>query len=387
MIRVLLIARYHDPTMSRKLDLLAAHSDVMLWHICPRHWRDELIQTQLATKASTYRQAAIEIARPSDPHRALYHTLTFGLSDFSPDIIHAEEEPDSLPALQIAFARRLFASRAKLLLNTWQNVDRPLKRSVRWVMNIALRASDGIMCANTAARDLLRQRGYNKLVEVLPAIGVDTRVFAPGFRQEREPVTIAYIGRLVAEKGIDTLIGAIKQINQSGVAQPLKLQIIGDGPYRSEIVDQATSVGHWVEFSAPMLPAQIAQALQQIDALVLPSRTTPVWKEQFGRVLIEAMACKTPVIGSDSGAIPEVIGDAGLIFPEGNATALATCLRRLIDSPALRADLAERGYARVLKHYTQERIAQRTLELYRQLVPPTKYGIMEQGKIKGDKRG
>jgi glycosyltransferase involved in cell wall biosynthesis len=93
-----------------------------------------------------------------------------------------------------------------------------------------------------------------------------------------------------------------------------------------------------------------------------------VWKEQFGRVLIEAMACKVPVIGSDSGAIPEVIGNAGLIFPEGDADALADRLRRLMASPALRLELATRGYARMRGLYTQERVAAQTAELYRQVM-------------------
>jgi glycosyltransferase involved in cell wall biosynthesis len=109
------------------------------------------------------------------------------------------------------------------------------------------------------------------------------------------------------------------------------------------------------------------QQLAALDVLVLPSRATPVWKEQFGRVLTEAMACRVPVVGSDSGAIPEVIGEAGLIFPAGDASALAGCLARLQAEPALRAELAERGYQRVLRHYTQAGLAERTAQFYRQL--------------------
>jgi glycosyltransferase involved in cell wall biosynthesis len=172
----------------------------------------------------------------------------------------------------------------------------------------------------------------------------------------------------VPEKGLDTLIDAVEQLIRSGEPQPVRLRIIGDGPHRSDIARYAEKLGNVVQFAAAMPPAQVAQQLHQIDALVLPSRTTPVWKEQFGRVLIEAMACGVPVIGSDSGAIPEVIGEAGLIFPEGDASALADCLRRLIDSPVLRAELAQRGMERVQAHYTQVHIAQRTLEFYRQML-------------------
>ena len=98
--------------------------------------------------------------------------------------------------------------------------------------------------------------------------------------------------------------------------------------------------------------------------LVLPSRSKPNWKEQFGRTLVEAMACGVPVIGSTCGEIPNVIGDAGLIFPEDDATALATQLRRLQSDCVVRADLAQRGRQRVLANFTQAQIARRTYEVY-----------------------
>jgi glycosyltransferase involved in cell wall biosynthesis len=127
-------------------------------------------------------------------------------------------------------------------------------------------------------------------------------------------------------------------------------------------------LGDLISLMPPMPPARVAEEMHEFDALVLPSRTTRLWKEQFGRVLIEAMACKVPVVASDSGAIPEVVGDAGLIFPEGDAQALADCLQRLMDSPELSQELAERGHARVLEHYTQVQIAAQTAAFYRELV-------------------
>ncbi|HTP07591.1 MAG TPA: glycosyltransferase [Anaerolineae bacterium] len=368
MMRVLFIARYRHRTMSRKVELLAAQPDVTICHICPRYWHDELVQVQQATTQTTYRQIAVDIHRPADPHRALYRTVTFALRDFQPDIIHAEEEPDSLSAAQIAVARRLFAPRAKLLLHTWQNLERPLKWYVRAILRMTLPASNGIMCASREAQDLLQRYGYTKLTPLLPALGVDTRVFTPGEMTSREQFTIAFVGRLVPEKGLDTLIDAVGLLTRSSAPLPVKLLIIGDGPYRSDIEHYAAKLRDAVQFTAAMPPAEIAPQLRQIDVLVLPSRTTPVWKEQFGRVLIEAMACGVPVVGSNSGAIPEVIGDAGLIFPEGDANALADCLQRLIAVPELRAELSQLGLARVQVHYTQERIAQQTLEFYRQVL-------------------
>ncbi|MFQ3664330.1 MAG: glycosyltransferase, partial [Chloroflexaceae bacterium] len=95
-----------------------------------------------------------------------------------------------------------------------------------------------------------------------------------------------------------------------------------------------------------------------------PSRTTPTWKEQFGRVLIEAMSCGVPVIGSSSGEIPHVIGEGGLTYPEGDVSALSAAIARLVADPAARRELACRGRERVLAHFTQAAIARRHVEVY-----------------------
>ncbi len=104
-----------------------------------------------------------------------------------------------------------------------------------------------------------------------------------------------------------------------------------------------------------------------MDVLVLPSRTTPVWKEQYGRVLLEAMVCQVPIVGSDSGAIPEVVGPAGLIFPEGNVDQLVRSLNTLYASPELAQRYGQAGYAQAIAGYSQEAIATRLLEVYQQV--------------------
>jgi len=378
--RILFVARYRDTTMHRKVELLAHLPELRLCYILPRAWQDELGQIEQCAALGTEAQQITlpMIGRTSDPHRALYRTITFGASRFRPDIIHAEEEPDSLAALQIALARRVFAPRSKLVLHTWQNVDRPKRWYVNAVLRATLNASDAILCANLEASRLLAQWGYRKYIQVLPAIGVDTRVFAPNPTRKDKPAAfvIGYVGRLVQEKGIDILVHAATQIHQpSDTGLPIQLSIIGEGPQRPALEAQASRSGHHVQFLGSLPPTQLAQHMGQLDAVVLPSRAKrwknqTVWKEQFGRILTEAMACKVPVIGSDSGAIPEVIGDAGLIFPEGSAAGLADCLRQLIESPALRLELADRGYRRVLQLYTQERIAEQTAAFYRRMATP-----------------
>jgi glycosyltransferase involved in cell wall biosynthesis len=371
MIRVLFIARYRDATMDHKLVLMTQQGDYLIRQVRPRRWLDELIQVAQTTETrGSLQQVAVPmLGQIADPHRALYGTLDFGMLRFRPHIVHAEEEPDSLAALQISLARRLFAPKARLILYTWQNIDRPRHRVVRWVKEFVLCAADGVLCANREAQAILERGGYRGKTWVLPAIGVDTQTFRPcSDRPERDRFVVGYVGRLVPEKGVDTLIEAVRLL-----AEPVELRIVGDGPYRQILENLARERGlaERVRFDPPMPPAQVAGAMCQLDALVLPSRTTQVWKEQFGRVLVEAMACKVPIVGSDSGAIPEVIGDAGLIFPEGDAPALAECLRQLMESPDLRHEMAERGYERVMRSYTQVQIAQKTAEYYREISAST----------------
>jgi glycosyltransferase involved in cell wall biosynthesis len=109
----------------------------------------------------------------------------------------------------------------------------------------------------------------------------------------------------------------------------------------------------------------------QLDVLVVPSRALPNWKEQFGRVLVEAMACGVPVIGSDSGEIPNVIADAGLVFPENDVAGLRSHLLELQQRPELRRELSQRGRQRVLDHYTQAQIAAQTVRVYREVTSGT----------------
>ena len=368
MTRVLLIARYYDATMLRKVSLLRMAADMAIRYLGPQYWQNDLVrfEQQPSTARSSADIAVPLLGRPSDPHWTVYRSLTLGLSGYQPQIIHAEEEPDSLAALQVAVARRLFAPRARLILNTWQNVDRPRRAEVRWVTRQTLRAADGVMCANAEAQSILRRHGYHGYTEVLPAIGVDTETFRPcPDRPARQSFVAGYIGRLAPEKGIGTLLEALARLDPE-----FELRLVGGGPDSPALQAHCRVLGlaDRVQFVPPMPPAKVAAYLCQLDALVLPSLTTQVWKEQFGRVLTEAMACGVPVVGSNSGAIPEVIGQAGLIFPEGDAAALADHLQQLQGSPALRQKLAQLGLARARGDYAQSVIAARTVAVYRHLL-------------------
>ena len=145
-----------------------------------------------------------------------------------------------------------------------------------------------------------------------------------------------------------------------------RLLFVGAGPYQTELERRVREIGK--EDQVTFLPGrpleQLPQVMNALDVLVLPSRTTPSWKEQFGRVLIEANACGTPVIGSSSGAIPEVVGGAGIVVPERNAKALADALRDMEADPAGRAAMGLVGRRQVEENYTWQRVAERMSGLY-----------------------
>ena len=377
-IRILFIARCRDDVINRKVELLACQADLSVCHVGPRHWREEYAQSKQSAVAGKGQQRLVvpTIGRVSDPHRVLYRSVRFGMERFRPHIIYAEEEPDSLAALQIALARRIVYPRAKLALFSWQNVNRPKRWYVRWVLQMTLRASDAMLCANQTGPSVLRQQGYMGPVEILPAYGVDMQLFKPchSLASDRQSFVVGYVGRLSPEKGIDLLISAFSQLCQgigSGTRprKSVELRIVGDGPERRRLGEQVQQEGltNHVRFVGAVSPLETAKHMCQMDALILPSRSTPVWQEQFGRVLVEAMACKVPVIGADSGAIPEVIGDTGLVFPEDDTVALTARLRQLIESPTMWHDFAERGYDRVRTFYSQERIAERTADFFRRM--------------------
>ena len=149
-----------------------------------------------------------------------------------------------------------------------------------------------------------------------------------------------------------------------------QLLLLGGGPLRAELAACAESLGieKRVVFLDQVPSMQMPSLYHQIDVLALPSLTRPNWKEQFGRVLVEAMCSGVPVVGSDSGAIPAIVGDAGLIVPEGDPVALAHAFLRLRHDLELYARSAAAGRLRAEHLFTHKAVAEATVSLYRKLL-------------------
>jgi glycosyltransferase involved in cell wall biosynthesis len=202
---------------------------------------------------------------------------------------------------------------------------------------------------------------------VIPQFGVDPDLFHPhAFRDSGRGFVIGSANRrLVPEKGVDLLLHAAAKL--PGIWRVL---IVGDGPERRYLEQLASDLGikDRVHFDRAISSSQMPAFLQQLDVLVLSSRTLPNWKEQFGRVLVEAMACEVPVIGSNSGEIPHVIGDGGLVFAEDDVAALGDLLLKLMQSEDQRRRLGQLGRQRILSMYTQAQIAAQTVTVYREMM-------------------
>jgi glycosyltransferase involved in cell wall biosynthesis len=368
--RVLFVAGYSHPSYHRKIELLANNPNLELFHVTVDTLDRPSGRYPSANGEQSYQVQAFPgfvWGRPGDSHRTLLRTCDFGARHFVPDLIHVESDVETTGTAQVVLARLLAAPQSKLVLYSWQNVYRKRKAYVRWLVRFVLSNADHICCANQEAIEVLRAQNYTGDATVTPLAGCDRRYFYPPPaetvtpRRTALPLVVGYVGRLVPEKGVDTLLDAVARMPLS-----ISLLIVGDGPLRPVLAAQAASLGlsERCKFVGHVPTGALREFMWQMDILVLPSRTTPQWKEQYGRVLIEAMGCRVAVVGSDSGAIPEVIGTAGFVFPEGDVTALAALLTRLVQNPALRLDAGERGLQLVEQRFTVECVSSRLLDVW-----------------------
>lgn len=349
----------------RKAEELARQPDIELITVVPARWRDGHSVLPLE-RAHTegYQLIVAPVAFNGQFHLHFYPTLGRLLSHLRPEVLHMDEEPYNLAtwhALRLATAVG-----ARSLFFTWQNLPRRYPWPFSHFEAANYRRADYAIAGNQDAVQVMRGKGYRGRLAVIPQFGVDPAIFAPALPTPREDFVIGYAGRLVPEKGIAVLLEACARLPFSGWT----LRLLGDGPDRSRLAKLTVrlSISDRVQFLGRRPSTQTSSFYQTLNVLVLPSLSRPNWVEQFGRVLVEAMACGVPVIGSDSGEIPNVIGDAGLVTPEGDTAALSAALAALAGDPARQSELAERGRARVLARYTHAHIAQATAQIYRAMI-------------------
>ena len=344
----------------RKLEELASLSGVELLAVIPTEWREggHTLRYEPLFRQS-YQTVLLPLALNGHYHLHFYRGLRAVIQRFRPDMIHLDEEPADVVALQTV----ALAGTARLVFFTWQNLLRRVPPPFNLIQRRTFRRASMALCGNAAAVSVLRAKGYRGPTRVVPQFGVDTDFFTYRPRADcpDRPLVIGSAGRLVPEKGMDLVISAAARLERSW-----RLEIAGDGPELAPLQRLAGRLGvtERVQFLGRRPSAEMPALLARWDVLVMASRSRPNWKEQFGRSAVEAMSCGTPVIVARSAELPNVVGDAGLTFPEDDVAALLACLSRMAASAELRSTLGAAGRSRVLARYTQRAVAAATYDAY-----------------------
>jgi glycosyltransferase involved in cell wall biosynthesis len=287
------------------------------------------------------------------------------------DLVHCWEEPYIIAGGQVA---RWCPAESKLVIYTLQNIAKRYVQPFSAIEQMCARRAAGWITSAETVVQVQRQRCWGKRPFRLIPLGVDDGLFAPnavrgrairerlGWRDEGPPV-IGFLGRFIEAKGLPLLMRVL-----DGLASPWRALFVGGGAQESMLRAWASCHGDKVRIAVGIPHDQVPGYLNAMDLLVAPSQTTPRWREQFGRMLVEAFACGVPVIGSDSGEIPYVIGDAGVVVGERDEPTWLRSVAELLESPSRRAELAARGRARAVAKYAWPIIARSYLEFFGELL-------------------
>jgi len=325
------------------------------------------------------------VAEPNEPCRALgvnaYGTRLPHVFAYGPelrrllaerwDAVYAWEEPYAFAGWQVA---EWSSPNAVFVISTLQNIRKRYPPPFSWLERRTLERSDGwIYCGQSAYEAQRDKPGYAGRPSRLGPLGVDVELFRadPAARRRvREelgwavegPPVVGFVGRFVPEKGLGLLMRAL-----DAARSPWRALFIGGGALESEIRAWMSKKPDRVRIVT--LPHdRVPPYLNAIDLLCAPSKTAKNWREQFGRMLVEAGACGIPVIGSDSGEIPYVIGDAGLVLGEEDESGWTKRIEELLESPSRRRELGEKGLARARSTYAWPVVARGYLDFFEELL-------------------
>lgn len=358
--KVLVVSKAHVVAAYRRKLTEMARLGIEVVAVVPPYWREGGRRHELeAGHHAGYDLVVSPMRWNGHFHLHYYPHVPRLIRERRPDLVHIDEEPYNLASWHVARAARL--QRIPSLFYTWQNLYRRYPPPFRQMERAVYRWSRHAIAGSQDASMVLRRKGYCGGISIVPQFGVDPDLFSPG-EMAGGGFTVGLLNRLVPAKAPLLAVRAFATLPAD-----TRMVIAGDGPLRAEVAGEVNRLGlaGRVELRRRVPSAEMPAIMRQLSVVVLPSISTLGWREQFGRVLTEAMATGVPVVGSDSGEIPVVIGDAGLIFPEGSVGELAEALRRLYDDETLRRQLGEKGRVRALKRFTHRRIAELTLDVYR----------------------
>lgn len=288
--------------------------------------------------------------------RALRKTL----SDFRPALVQIEEEPGTQAADAAASACRKLG--IPYVVFAWESLPhrRGLLESRRWKATVG--GAAGLMGGNRLATSLMQEGSETAAVTSMPQGGL-----VPVEAAQREgphgTLAIGYVGRLVAERGADMLLRACGQLFGAW-----SLTIVGTGPEQESLEELAQKLGlaSRTRWMGGLPRTELEPLWPMLDVLVVPSQDTPEWVERHSPVLLDAMLRGVAPVVTAAGALPETVGDAGIVVEDVDG--LLVALQELVAEPARSRALGARARQRVLDHYVESAIARRTLEFWLDLL-------------------
>jgi glycosyltransferase involved in cell wall biosynthesis len=350
--KLLSIGHSYIVNLNRRLVNEMAHLGRNEWEIttvAPIFIHGDLRPLTLAQDAEDVtRLRAINLYLSQCPHAMFYGSELREILHDSWDLVHCWQEPYVLAGGQVA---AWVPKNTLLVYRTAQSYSKNYPIPFNWLEQYSMNHASAWICSGKLVERALKPRlGYTIPMKRIP-LGVDTVYFHPNAAmgskilrsldwEDHIPV-IGYLGRFVPEKGLHLLMQALDQIQL-----PWRALFVGTGPMEAELKQWAKPYGDRVRICTDVNHDDVPIYLNAMDMLCAPSQTARNWREQFGRMLVEAFACGVPVIGSDSGEIPYVIGDSGIVVGEKDTQGWINAISDLLDNSDKRADLAARGLER-----------------------------------------
>lgn len=272
----------------------------------------------------------------------------------------------------------------KLAITCWENLpgiheDYPAQRRIK--KEVIAGADYFLAVTEQAKKALITDGAAPEKITVIP-MGIDLNKFKIKQRRHNsihetsiKKFTILFVGRLVEEKGVLELLEAFRLIRKQIKGFDLRLRIVGNGPLCGRIVQQSQEWEIPGQVSIEQRTySEMPKVYQEADLFVLPSKPKKDWQEQFGMVLVEAMACGVPVIATRTGSIPEVVGEglpagrqAGILVEPGNVSEIAMAIGKIVKDGKLKTDLILKGLKRVRAEYNCQRVALKIENLYQKV--------------------
>jgi len=341
--------------------------------VAPRRIRGDLGPIRLEVEpAEPVRVEGVGTWPPAPPQLMMYGPRLRSILRERWDLVHCWEEPFTLAAGQVA---RGADPTVPLVYWTAQSLPKRYPPPFAEVEKRCVGRCQGWLAAGTTVVEALESRGeYGRKPHRVMPLGVDAELFRPDPARREEarrrlgwdldgPPVVGFLGRFVAEKGLDMFMstldamkGAARALAVGGGAMEPAMKAWADRRGGGDRV--VTGVGH----------AEVPAYLNAMDVLMAPSQSTPRWKEQFGRMIVEAFASGLAVVGSDSGEIPDVVGDAGIVVGERDLDAWVEAVGGLVEDARLRAALGAKGRERAMAEYRWPVVARNHWDFFREIM-------------------